>query len=794
MTEIESLTEADAANELMRLAKTIAYHSKRYHAEDAPEISDADYDALVRRNTEIENAFPHLIRPDSPNKLVGAAIESSPLAKVAHAVRMMSLDNAFAAEDVEEFVARVRRFLNLGTEEVVALTAEDKIDGLSCSLRYEKGKLVQAATRGDGAVGEDVTANVATITDIPQELKGDAPDVFEIRGEVYMAKADFAALNERLMEEGRALAAQREQAFDPASVRQFANPRNAAAGSLRQKDASVTASRPLRFLAHGWGEASAVPAETQYDMIGRIANWGLPVSPLLQRFDSVAAVLAHYRTIEAERAEMPYDIDGVVYKVDRLDWQQRLGFVAKAPRWAIAHKFPAERAQTTLEAIDIQVGRTGTLTPVARLHPVTVGGVVVRNATLHNADEIARKDIRIGDTVILQRAGDVIPQILGPVDADRPDRGEPYAFPHVCICPLRTPVVQETTAGGETTVARRCTGEFACPFQKIRHLIHFVSRRAFDIEGLGEKQLQAFLDEGWITAPADIFRLPKDEEKLAALREREGYGETSVANLVKGIEARRTISLDRFLIALGIRDIGETTALHLARAFDSFADLEGAVLRASEQAASPAYVAISELHGMGPKALEGFLQVAPTLGEDPWTNAPLGAKIDKAFSAVLASPARRALAERYETWDALVAEAKAAASGAPGEDFQALSAIDGVGPVAAQSIAAFFAEEHNRKLVEALVAELDTITPLAKAKTDTAVAGKTVVFTGALEKMTRDEAKAQAESLGAKVSGSVSKKTDLVVAGPGAGSKLKDAEKHGVKVLTEDEWLEMVGG
>ena len=483
----------------------------------------------------------------------------------------------------------------------------------------------------------------------------------------------------------------------------------------------------------------------------------------------------------------------MVYKVDRLDWQQRLGFVSRSPRWAIAHKFPAEKATTRLEAIDIQVGRTGTLTPVARLHPVTVGGVVVRNATLHNADEIARKDVRIGDMVMLQRAGDVIPQVLGPVDADRPDRGEPYVFPHVCICPLKTPVVQETTAGGATTVARRCTGELACPFQKIEHLKHFVSRRAFDIEGLGEKQLQAFLDEGWITEPADIFRLPKDEAKLAALRERDGYGDTSVTNLVAGIEARRTISLDRFLIALGVRDIGETTATHLARAFDSFAELERAVLAASQQAPTAAYVEASELHGMGPKALEDFLRTAPTLADDPWPEAPLLQKLDRALPA-LASPAKRALAALYDGWDSFVAGAKAAARGAPGEDFLALSAIDGVGPVAAQSIATFFGEDHNRRLVEALIAELAAVTPLARPKTDTAVAGKTVVFTGALEKMTRDEAKAQAEALGAKVAGSVSKKTDIVVAGPGAGSKLKDAEKHGVKVLTEDEWLAMIGG
>ncbi len=772
------LTEAQAALELERLADALAAHDIAYHREDAPTISDAEYDALKRRNEAIEALFPHLVRENSPSLKVGAAA-SSQFGPVEHGVPMLSLDNAFADEDVTDFDARVRRFLRLEADDHVAFTAEPKIDGLSASIRYERGVLIRGATRGDGRTGEDITANLRTLRDIPERLAGDGwPDVIEIRGEVYAPLAEFEAFN---------------RAAEAAGSRTYANPRNFAAGSLRQIDPTVTARRPLKFFAYAWGEVSAPFAETQSEALALLKRWGFSTNDRSRRVEDAQGLLAVYREIGAARATLPYDIDGVVYKVDRLDLQQRLGFVSRSPRWAIAHKFPAEKATTRLEAIDIQVGRTGTLTPVARLHPVTVGGVVVRNATLHNADEIARKDVRIGDMVMLQRAGDVIPQVLGPVDADRPERGEPYVFPHECICPLKTPVVQETTAGGATTVARRCTGELACPFQKIEHLKHFVSRRAFDIEGLGEKQLQAFLDEGWITEPADIFRLPKDEAKLAALRERDGYGETSVTNLVAGIDARRTISLDRFLIALGIRDIGETTATHLARAFDSFAELERAVLRASEQAASTAYVTISELHGMGPKALEGFLQVAPMLGDDPWPDAPLGAKIDKALSSVLASPARRALAARYETWEALAAEAKAAAGGAPGDDFLALSAIDGVGPVAAQSIATFFGEDHNRRLVEGLVAELDAVTPLAKPKTDTAVAGKTVVFTGALEKMTRDEAKATAESLGAKVAGSVSKKTDLVVAGPGAGSKLKDAEKHGVQVLTEDEWLTMIG-
>ena len=775
---VEDLSEAEAAEELARLADEIAGHDIRYHQEDEPTISDADYDALKRRNAAIEARFPALVRENSPSLKVGAA-RSAQFAPVVHGVPMLSLDNAFEETDVAEFVARVRRFLKLQPGESVAFTAEPKIDGLSASIRYEDGVLVQGATRGDGRTGEDITANLRTLKDIPGKLSGHGwPDVIEIRGEVYAPLAEFEAFNTAAVEAGQ---------------RTYANPRNFAAGSLRQIDPSITARRPLKFFAYAWGETSAEFAETQSQALASFKAWGFVTNDRSRRVEDAEGLLEVYRQIGAARSGLPYDIDGVVYKVDRLDWQKRLGFVSRSPRWAIAHKFPAQQATTTLEAIDIQVGRTGTLTPVARLHPVTVGGVVVRNATLHNADEIARKDVRIGDLVVLQRAGDVIPQILGPVNADRADRGAPYEFPHVCVCPLQTPVVQETTAGGAETVARRCTGEFACPFQKIRHLIHFVSRRAFDIEGLGEKQLQAFLDEGWIAEPADIFRLAKSEEKLAALREREGYGETSVANLVRNIEARRTISLDRFLIALGIRDIGETTALHLARAFDGFSDLEQAALKASDQAPSPAYVELDELHGMGPKARDQLLALAPQLGADPWPEAPMAQKIDTACAG-LAAPARRALVNHYESWAAFSAALHQAAGGAPGEDFLALSAIDGVGPVAAQSIVAFFREAHNRALVEALVAELDEITPLAKAKTDTAVAGKTVVFTGALERMTRDEAKARAEALGAKVASSVSKKTDIVVAGPGAGSKLKTAEELGIQVMTEDEWLAMVGG
>jgi DNA ligase (NAD+) len=713
-------TEADAANELMRLAKAIARHNKLYHADDSPEISDADYDALVRRNNAIEDAFPHLIRADSPNRLVGAAVEASPLAKVTHRQRMMSLDNAFAAEDVEEFAARVRRFLNLREDEAIALTAEDKIDGLSCSLRYEKGKLVQAATRGDGSVGEDVTPNVATIEDIPQELKGEVPDVFEIRGEVYMAKADFAALNDRLMEEGRALAAQREADFDPATVRQFANPRNAAAGSLRQKDASVTASRPLRFLAHGWGEVSAVPATTQFAMMEMIADWGVPVSPLLQRFDGVEGVLAHYRRIEAERAEMPYDIDGVVYKVDRLDWQGRLGFVAKAPRWAIAHKFPAERAQTTLEAIDIQVGRTGKLTPVGRLTPVTVGGVVVSNVTLHNRDEIGRLGVRPGDRVVIQRAGDVIPQVVENLTRD--EERLPYVFPDHC------PVCGSEAVAEEGEVDVRCTGGLICAAQKFERLRHFVSRGALDIEGLGEKSIQEFLDLGWLDkGPADIFRLKAHRTELLA---REGWKEKSVDNLFAAIEAKRSPDAARLLFGLGIRHIGAVTARDLLKGL-------GDIARLPESAAG----------------MQAWLDANPQ-GEG---------ESDGKY-----------LARRMEAIKAIL-EVRA----------------DGIGPAVAEALGDFFHEPHNRALWDDLLSEVSP-PPYVVETRDSEVSGMTVVFTGKLETMSRDEAKAQAEALGAKAAGSVSAKTDLVVAGPGAGSKLKQAAALGIRVIDEAEWAAIV--
>jgi DNA ligase (NAD+) len=668
----------------MRLAKQISYHNKRYHAEDAPEISDAEYDVLVRRNNELEAAFPHLVRADSPNKQVGAAVEGSGLKKITHAKRMMSLDNAFEAQDVHDFVARVRRFLNLPADADVAMTAEDKIDGLSLSLRYEQGVLKQAATRGDGSVGEDVTANVAYISDIPQRLNGAVPDIFEIRGEVYMAKSDFAAINET------------QKAKD---AKLFANPRNAAAGSLRQKDAKVTASRPLRFLAHGWGEVSALPFDTQSKVMATIAAWGVPVSPLLLRFDHVETALAHYADIERRRADLPYDIDGVVYKIDRLDWQDRLGFVAKSPRWAIAHKFPAERAETTLENIDIQVGRTGKLTPVGRLAPVTVGGVVVSNVTLHNRDEIDRLGVRLGDRVVVQRAGDVIPQIVE--NLTRETARSAYAFPSLC------PECGSEAIAEEGEVDVRCTGGLICPAQRVQRLIHFVSRGALDIEGLGEKSIQEFFDLGWLESPADVFRLRSRRSDILL---RGGWQDKSVDNLLAAIEATRAPDGAKLLFGLGIRHIGTVTARDLFKAFGSVAEV-----------------------------------------------GKVGQRLAQSDEGAIAD----------------------------------VTAIDGVGGAVAEALGGFFHEPHNLSVWNDLLNEVQPPAYVSNIR-ESAWTGKTIVFTGKLETMSRDEAKAQAEALGAKSAGSVSAKTDLVVAGPGAGSKLKQATALGIQVIDEAAWANIV--
>ena len=699
MTAPDLFAEDAAAERLAFLAAEIARHNRLYHDQDAPEISDADYDALMRENAALEAQYPQLVRVDSPSKLVGAA-PSGHLAKVAHAKPMLSLDNAFADEDVVEFIGRVRRFLALPDDAEVALTAEPKIDGLSCSLRYEKGRLVQAATRGDGSIGEDVTANVRTIADIPEVLHGKAPDVFEVRGEVYMAKADFAALNEKL-----------------AGERVFANPRNAAAGSLRQKDPSVTRSRPLRFLAHGWGEVSALPGQTQTEVMEAIRAFGLPVSDEFVRCRSAPEALAHYRSIEAQRADLPFDIDGVVYKVDRFGWQQRLGQVARAPRWAIAHKFPAERAQTLLRAIDIQVGRTGALTPVARLEPVTVGGVVVTNATLHNADEIERLGARPGDRVVLQRAGDVIPQIVEVLtrDEERPA----FVFPHVC------PECGSAAEREEGEVIWRCTGGLICPAQRVERLIHFASRHAFDIRGLGLVRVEEFFKDGLIASPADIFRLKDRRDALVA---RERLADVSVDNLLEAIEDKRRIPLDRFLFALGIRHIGEVTARELARRYQSFG---------------------------------GFMEM-----------------IDKALDT--RSHFVRAVGETDRKFE--IRRLK--------ELVNAIGTRD-IGPEVAEALLDFFAEPHNREVVADLGSEL-RIEDVVHETLESEVSGKTVVFTGKLLTMSRDEAKAQAERLGAKAAGSVSKATDLVVVGADAGSKLKKAQDLGIRVVTEEEWAAIV--
>jgi DNA ligase (NAD+) len=692
----DALTAAQAKAELKRLAAEIAAHDKRYYQEDAPTVSDAEYDALRQRNEAIEALFPDLVRADSPNRRVGAA-PAAKFAKVRHAVPMLSLGNVFDDEEVVDFANRVRRFLGLSADEPLAFTAEPKIDGLSCSLRYEGGQLVNAATRGDGFEGEDVTANVRTIGEIPERLLGNRnPELCEVRGEVYMAHADFFALNERQAAEGKPV---------------FANPRNSAAGSLRQLDPAITASRPLRFFAYAWGEMSEMPEETQFGMLEWFRGRGFSVNPLTKLTRSVEEILAVYRDIETRRATLGYDIDGVVYKVDRLDLQERLGFVSRSPRWATAHKFPAEQATTILNDIDIQVGRTGALTPVARLEPVTVGGVVVTNATLHNEDEIARKDVRIGDTVRIQRAGDVIPQVLGVVVEKRPADAKPYVFPTVCpVCGSHA-VREVNPRTGKEDVVRRCTGGLICRAQVVERLKHFASRLAFDIEGLGDKQIELFFERGWIKEPADIFTLARRNRSIK-LEEEEGFGDLSVRNLFAAIEARRTISLNRLIFALGIRHVGETNAKLLAR--------------------------------------------------------------------------------HYGTIEALRDGVAAAAAGPESEAYQDLNAIEGVGEVVADAIVEFFKEPHNREAVDHLLDQV-TVTAMEEAKSDSPVAGKTVVFTGSLEKMTRDEAKAMAERLGAKVAASVSKKTDYVVAGPGAGSKLDKAREAGVAVLTEDEWLALVG-
>jgi len=685
------LSPIEARIEHARLAEELSKHDQHYYQEDAPVISDAQYDALRQRYEALEKKFPELVTDQSLTQKVGSK-PSEKFAKIKHSAPMLSLGNVFTNEDVWDFVARVRRFLGFAQSHKICFTAEPKIDGLSCSLRYERGVLISAATRGDGFEGEDVTANIQTLKEIPRQLAGAAPEILEVRGEVYMTHEDFERLNQRQQSLGKAL---------------FANPRNAAAGSLRQLDAKVTATRPLRFFAYAWGAVSQMPAATQAGVLDAFRVYGLPVNPLTRVCCSTEEMLEHFQIIESQRATLGYDIDGVVYKVDPIELQTRLGFVSRAPRWAVAHKFPAEQATTIIRDIEIQVGRTGALTPVARLAPVTVGGVIVSNATLHNEEEITRKDIRVGDTVIIQRAGDVIPQIIDVDLSKRPTTTKPFIFPHVCprcgSAALRE--IDEKT--GVTDVVRRCTGSLVCPAQAIERLKHFCSRNAFDIEGLGDKQIEYFYHEGLIETAADIFTLEeRDGKSLTKIKNREGFGETSVRNLFQAINARRKIEINRFIYALGIRHIGETNARRLARHFID---------------------------------LEALRQTAALAKAD----TPQRARID---------------------------------------------IIDGVGPVVAEALHDFFAEPHNSRALDALLREVN-LEPMPAVATTSAVSGKTVVFTGALVKLTREEAKAQAERFGAKVAGSVSKKTDLLVAGPGAGSKLAAAQALGIEIISEDEWF-----
>ena len=687
-TDPETLSPANAGAEHARLAEEIRAHNVSYHQKDAPVVSDAEFDALFRRLLELEAAHPDLATEDSPSQAVGAEAAQG-FAKVRHTVPMLSLGNAFGEEDVGEFLTRIRRFLSLDADDALEIVAEPKIDGLSVSLRYEGGTFVRGATRGDGNEGEDITANLRTINDIPDTLHGDAPDIVEIRGEVYLPRSAFRALNESQEAKGAKI---------------FANPRNAAAGSLRQLDTSVTAKRPLRMFAYAWGEMSADVAETQWGFLDRVETWGFEKNPLSRICASLDEIIENYAAMSDQRPTLDYDIDGIVYKVNRLDFQQRLGFVSRAPRWAIAHKFPAEQATTILREIDIQVGRTGALTPVARLEPVTVGGVVVSNATLHNEDEINRKDVRAGDTVIIQRAGDVIPQVVRAIAEKRPGDAKAFVFPDHC------PVCGSEAVRDEDEAVRRCTGGLICPAQAVERLKHFVSRNAFDIEGLGAKNVTALHADGLLANPADIFRLEKNHK--AALLEREGWGEQSVDNLLQAIDERRNVSLDRFIYALGIRQVGQATARLLARTYGSLSD---------------------------------------------WRTA------------------------------------MAAAQDREGDAYADLLNIDGIGESVAKDLLAFVHEDHNRQVLDDLDALLD-IQPFEQPESDSELAGKTIVFTGTLEKMTRSEAKSRAEALGAKVSGSVSSKTDLVVAGPGAGSKAKKAAELGIQTIDEDGWIEMVSG
>lgn len=841
---VGSMSEDQAREELARLAEELSVHDNAYYGEDAPRISDAEYDALKKRALDIEARFPSLTRPDTPSQKIGAPV-SEQFAEVRHGVPMLSLDNAFDDSDVRDFVTRVHRFLNVPESDPVAFVAEPKIDGLSASLRYENGVLVRGATRGDGKTGEDVTANLKTIADIPQKLSGSGwPAVIEIRGEVYSPTEAFDAFNANAAMLGG---------------KTYANPRNFAAGSLRQKNPKITAQRPLNFFAYAWGEVSEPFTDTQHGALEMFRDWGFKVNERSARVEGAQGLIDLYTKLGEDRATLGYDIDGIVYKVDRLDLQARLGFIARSPRWAIAHKFPAQQATTILEGIDIQVGRTGSHTPVARLHPVTVGGVVVRNATLHNADEIERLDVRIGDTVVLQRAGDVIPQIIDVVKDNSHALRLPFEFPSRCNCPLKTELVRETTSSGDDTIVRRCTGELACPYQKREHLKNFVSRKAVDIEGIGEKQIELFIEKGWVSEPADIFRFARNHNLQAQLESEPGYGTTSVSNLINSINARRDIPLDRFIIGLGLRHVGAETSRALALYFESYHRFERGVeelshvgeLRwidvanyiiakvsidtekhdniwalassiestlAQTRKASSRLEAIPKVGAkLARKAVIDFwaaklngstspLSVLPS-AINPKTVRVVGWKTEADITAAF-----ERYVDRYRSiWLGLISYLAGKQATLAIDDRALLPLINTVPDLAESldatyrsvvplerirqasltTLASFYRSERTRGVVERLLTEVIVI-DIEQPNTNTRVAGKIVVFTGSLERFTRDEAKARAEGLGAKVSGSVSKKTDYLVAGPGAGSKLKDAEKHGVQVLTEDEWLALI--
>jgi len=793
-TPIDDLDLEAARKELTALTKALADADEAYHQHDAPEISDADYDALKARALAIEAAFPVLVDAASPSKKVGAT-PSGRFGKVAHSVPMLSLDNAFSAQDVEDFIGRARRFLGLEPDAAIPCTAEPKIDGLSLSIRYENGIFVRAATRGDGREGEDVTANVRTIAAVPHTLEGDDwPKTVEVRGEVYLSHADFVAINAAQAAAGLPL---------------FANPRNAAAGSLRQLDATITASRPLGFFAYAWGETSEPLGVTQWDAVQSLKNWGFTTNSDMVVAANAAELLAKYADLGERRAELGYDIDGVVYKVNDLALQARLGIVTRFPRWAIAHKFPPEQAITVLDDIDIQIGRTGAMTPVAKLRPVTVGGVVVSNATLHNEDYIAGRgvdgplrdgrDIRIGDHVIIQRAGDVIPQLVDVLLDRRPPDAAPFQFPHICPCPLKTPAIRPMNPRtGEIDAKRRCSGELACPFQRVEHLKHFASRKAMDIDGLGAKQIEALFTDDLVREPGDIFTLEARHKAGAIdLLARDRTGETSLANLFAAIDARREVSLERFVFALGIRDVGETTAVALARTSGSWPALVTLVEAAAAASPGPDFQHLNTLNGLGPKGLANLLEAvaAGTLKVEASAEAASAVVLAGLGIKELAAPARRALALAFPQWGPLIETLERAASQRPGDAYVALSSIDGVGEVVTLSLIAFFDEPHNQGVLSRLVYDATSnltgvrVQDAARPAAESAVSGKTIVFTGSLETITRDEAKARALALGAKVSGSVSAKTDLVVAGPGAGSKLAKAEELGIKVITEAEWL-----